>query len=58
MLAAAAGQLAQALDRARLYEAERTARFDLSRSVADLMDVSTTLQRSLLPRDLPVTSSR
>jgi serine phosphatase RsbU (regulator of sigma subunit)/anti-sigma regulatory factor (Ser/Thr protein kinase) len=53
MLAAAAGQLAQALDRARLYEAERTARFDLSRSVAELIDVSTTLQRSLLPRELP-----
>jgi serine phosphatase RsbU (regulator of sigma subunit)/anti-sigma regulatory factor (Ser/Thr protein kinase) len=53
MLAAAAGQLAQALDRARLYEAERTARADLSQSVADLIDVSATLQRSLLPRELP-----
>jgi serine phosphatase RsbU (regulator of sigma subunit)/anti-sigma regulatory factor (Ser/Thr protein kinase) len=53
MLSAAAGQLAQALDRARLYEAERTARADLSRSVADLIDVSATLQQSLLPRELP-----
>ena len=53
MLAAAAGQLAQALDRARLYEAERSARADLSRSVADLVDVSATLQQSLLPRELP-----
>jgi serine phosphatase RsbU (regulator of sigma subunit)/anti-sigma regulatory factor (Ser/Thr protein kinase) len=53
MLAAAAGQLAQALDRARLYEAERTARADLSRSVAELIDVSATLQQSLLPRELP-----
>jgi len=54
MLSAAAGQLAQALERARLYEAERAARFDLSRSVAELSDVSAALQRSLLPRELPV----
>ena len=50
---AAAVQLAQSLERVRLYEAEHEARRDLSRSVAALTAVSSTLQRSLLPRRVP-----
>ena len=53
LLAAVAGQVSQALERARLFDAEREARSQLVGSVAALTDVARTLQRSLLPRRLP-----
>ena len=53
MLAAAAGQLASALERARLYDAERAAQERLAESAAEAIKVSQTLQRSLLPTSLP-----
>ena len=53
LASATAVQLAQSLERARLYEAERNARTELSRSLAALTAVSSTLQRSLLPRRVP-----
>ena len=53
LLVAVAGQVSQALERARLLDAEREARSQLVDSVAALTDVARTLQRSLLPRRLP-----
>jgi len=53
MLSAAAGQLASALERSRLYEAERAAQERLAESAAQAIKVSQTLQRSLLPMSLP-----
>ncbi|WP_375503747.1 SpoIIE family protein phosphatase [uncultured Jatrophihabitans sp.] len=54
MLTAAAAQVASALDRARLFAAEREARADLARSIRAATETSRALQRSLLPRTLPV----
>jgi serine phosphatase RsbU (regulator of sigma subunit)/anti-sigma regulatory factor (Ser/Thr protein kinase) len=54
MLSASTRQIAATLERVRLYEAEREARRQLSASVAQMTAVSQTLQRSLLPRELPV----
>jgi len=53
MLSAAAGQLASALERLRLYEAERAAQERLADSAAQAIKASQTLQRSLLPTTLP-----
>lgn len=53
MLEATARQLSATLDRVRLYEAERSARRQLSESIAAVTTVAQTLQRSLLPRQLP-----
>ena len=53
MLSAAAGQLASALERTRLYEAERAAQERLADSAAEAIKASQTLQRSLLPTSLP-----
>ncbi|SDQ15740.1 SpoIIE family protein phosphatase [Quadrisphaera sp. DSM 44207] len=53
LLLAVAGQVAQALERTRLFDAERRARDELAASVTALTDLSRTLQRSLLPRRLP-----
>ena len=54
MLSASTRQLAATLERVRLFEAEREARQQLSASVAAITSVAQTLQRSLLPRRLPV----
>ena len=54
MLSASTRQLAATLERVRLFEAERDARRQLSASVAAITSVAQTLQRSLLPRQLPV----
>lgn len=54
LLVSAAGQLTSAVERARLYDAEATARRRLRRHVAELTEASLTLQRSLLPDTLPV----
>ncbi len=53
LLAAVAGQLGQALERAYLHEAERAARSELSASVEALTDLARGLQHGLLPRRLP-----
>ena len=53
MLASSMRQVAATLERVRLYEAERDARLQLSASVATITTVAQTLQRSLLPRELP-----
>jgi serine phosphatase RsbU (regulator of sigma subunit)/anti-sigma regulatory factor (Ser/Thr protein kinase) len=57
MLSAAAGQLASALERVRLYDAERAAQDRLADNAAQAIKVSQTLQRSLLPRSLPKVES-
>ncbi|WP_432544060.1 SpoIIE family protein phosphatase [Kineococcus sp. SYSU DK002] len=49
-----AAQVALALERAHLLDAERAARESLSGSVAALTDLARTLQRGLLPQRLPV----
>jgi serine phosphatase RsbU (regulator of sigma subunit)/anti-sigma regulatory factor (Ser/Thr protein kinase) len=53
LLTAVAGQLAQALERLRLRDAEQRAQTELHRHVAELTEASQTLQRSLLPQVLP-----
>ncbi len=53
MLGAAARQLASALERSRLSEAERAAQERLAEGAAQAIKVSQTLQRSLLPMSLP-----
>ena len=53
MLAVSTRQLAATLDRVRLFEAEREARRQLSASIEFVTTVAQTLQRSLLPRELP-----
>ena len=53
MFEAAASQLAAALERARLFEAERAARAELAASIRAATETSRALQRSLLPRRLP-----
>ena len=54
MLVATTRQLGATLERVHLFEAEREARQQLSESVAAITSVAQTLQRSLLPRELPV----
>ena len=53
MWTTAAGQLASTVERAQLFEAERQARADLSRSIHAATETSRALQRALLPRTLP-----
>jgi len=54
LFASIAAQVALALERAQLLDAERAARESLARSVSALTDLARTLQRGLLPRSLPV----
>lgn len=53
LLSAVAEQLGGTLERARLHAAEERARIQLSRHVSALTEASQTLQRSLLPAELP-----
>ncbi|WP_375485642.1 SpoIIE family protein phosphatase [uncultured Jatrophihabitans sp.] len=53
MLRAAAAQISSALDRARLFDAERAARADLADSIRAATETSRALQRALLARRLP-----
>lgn len=53
MFGAAAAQLALAVERARLFAAERAARSELAESIRAATETSRALQRSLLPRQLP-----
>ena len=53
LLAGVVAQVALAIERAQLLDAERAAREDLAASVAALTDLARTLQRGLLPRHLP-----
>ncbi|WP_459644127.1 ATP-binding SpoIIE family protein phosphatase [Kineococcus sp. NUM-3379] len=53
LLQSLATQVAQAVERARLYDAERAAREQLAASVTALTDLARALQRGLLPRALP-----
>ncbi|WP_158257260.1 ATP-binding SpoIIE family protein phosphatase [Kineococcus xinjiangensis] len=53
LLRSVAAQVAQALERARLYDAERAAREQLAASVTALTDLARALQQGLLPRELP-----
>ncbi|WP_432573162.1 SpoIIE family protein phosphatase [Kineococcus sp. SYSU DK005] len=48
-----AAQVALALERAQLLDAERAARENLAQSVSALTELARTLQRGLLPRRLP-----
>ncbi|HYO39402.1 MAG TPA: SpoIIE family protein phosphatase [Nocardioidaceae bacterium] len=57
MFETAAGQLASALERARLYESELAAQAQLRCSAEQAVAASQTLQRSLLPRTLPEVES-
>ncbi|WP_460607038.1 SpoIIE family protein phosphatase [Jatrophihabitans fulvus] len=50
---ATGAQLASAVERARLFEAERAARAELDASIRAATETSRTLQRALLPRALP-----
>nr|WP_276610999.1 SpoIIE family protein phosphatase [Kineococcus siccus] len=54
LFASIAAQVALALERAQLLDAERAARESLALSVSALTDLARTLQRGLLPRSLPV----
>lgn len=53
MFVAVAGQLASAMERARLDEAQVRSQTQLRAHVAAVTDSSLTLQRSLLPQELP-----
>ncbi len=53
LLLAVAGQVAQALERSRLYDAEQRVRLQLADSVEALTDLARELQSGLLPRRLP-----
>ncbi|WP_165570405.1 SpoIIE family protein phosphatase [Aeromicrobium sp. IC_218] len=53
MFGAVAGQLASAMERARLDEAQVRSQTQLRAHVAAVTDSSLTLQRSLLPQELP-----
>lgn len=53
LLLAVAGQVAQALERSRLYDAERRVRTQLAQSVEALTDLARELQSGLLPRQVP-----
>ncbi|WP_445256348.1 SpoIIE family protein phosphatase [Nocardioides aurantiacus] len=53
LLSAVAEQLGGTLERTRLHAAEQRARVELDRHVSALTEASQTLQRSLLPAELP-----
>ncbi|NAZ88206.1 SpoIIE family protein phosphatase, partial [Kineococcus indalonis] len=53
LFASVAAQVALALERARLLDAERAAGEELARSLSALTELARTLQRGLLPRRLP-----
>ena len=53
LFSSVAAQVALALERAQLLDAERAARENLAQSVSALTELARTLQRGLLPRRLP-----